>query len=76
MQKNRRLKKRQRPEHAGSDEVQKRSWGERKNLTPIIGSDYHVINKAPFESIEFLRNQFLKTDGSPNGAVFALVFRN
>jgi hypothetical protein len=55
----------------------KKDRGEReKNLTPIIGSDYHVINKAPFESIEFLRNQFLKTDGSPNGAVFALVFRN
>jgi hypothetical protein len=29
-----------------------------------------------FESIEFLRNQLLKTDRPPNGPVFTLVFRN
>jgi hypothetical protein len=32
--------------------------------------------KAPFGYIEFLRNQFLKTDGPSNGTVFAPVFRN
>jgi hypothetical protein len=32
--------------------------------------------KAPFGYIEFLKNQFLKTDGLSNGTVFASVFRN
>jgi hypothetical protein len=32
--------------------------------------------KTPFGFIKFLRNQFLKTDGSPNEAVFVPVFRN
>jgi hypothetical protein len=34
------------------------------------------MSKAPFRSIEFLINQFLKTDGFLNGVVFALIFRN
>jgi hypothetical protein len=33
-------------------------------------------DEPPFESIEFLRNQFLTTERSTNEAVFALIFIN
>jgi hypothetical protein len=44
--------------------------------TSFITFILHAKLRSPFGSINFLRNQLLKTNEPLNGAVFTLFFRN